>query len=76
MIKKISIKTKFGWISAFERNGKIFRVKFVKIKKQTQSKILKDFKKNLILFLNRKTLYIKGPYEIIGNKIQKKSGKI
>ena len=75
MIKKISIKTKLGWISAFERNGKIFRVKFVKIKKQTQSKILKDFKKNLILFLNRKTLYIKGPYEIIGNKIQKKVWK-
>ena len=25
MIKKISIKTKFGWISAFEDNGKIFK---------------------------------------------------
>ena len=24
MIKQISIKTKFGWISAYETNGKIF----------------------------------------------------
>ena len=34
MIKKISIKTKFGWISAFEKKGAIFRIKFGKINKQ------------------------------------------
>ena len=26
MIRQISIKTKFGWISAFEQNNKIFKV--------------------------------------------------
>ena len=34
MIKIISIKTKFGWISAFENRGKIYRIKFGKMKKQ------------------------------------------
>lgn len=34
MIKIISIKTKFGWISAFENRGKIFKIKFGKMKKQ------------------------------------------
>ena len=44
MIKKISIKTKFGWISAFEDNGKIFKIRFGKVKKQNQSFGLKKFK--------------------------------
>ena len=44
MIKKISIKTKFGWLSAFENNGKIFIIKFGKIKKQAPSKMLRKFK--------------------------------
>jgi len=34
MIKQISIKTEFGWISAYETNGKIFRIKFGKLEKQ------------------------------------------
>jgi len=45
MIKKISIKTEFGWISAYENNGKIFKIKFGKVKKQSQSQILKTLKK-------------------------------
>ena len=28
MIKQISIKTKIGWISAYETNGKVFKIKF------------------------------------------------
>ena len=72
MIKKISIKTKFGWISIFENKGKIFKIKFGKLKNQTQSKILINFKKNLYKFLNKKTPYIKGSYKIDGNRIQKK----
>ena len=47
MIKQISIKTKFGWISAYENNGKIFRIKFRKCNKQIKSVILENFKKNL-----------------------------
>ena len=72
MIKKISIKTKMGWISTFENKGKIFKVKFGKAKKQSQSKVLKNFKKNLLTFFKKKTLNIKSPYKIQGNQIQKK----
>ena len=72
MIKKISIKTKLGWISAFENNEKIFKIKFGKVKKQSQSKILINFKKNLIKFFKKRTLNIKAPYNIQGSQIQKK----
>ena len=72
MIKKISIKTKIGWISAFENEGRIFKIKFGKTKKQSQSKVLKNFKKNLLIFFKKKALNIKAPYKIQGNQIQKK----
>ena len=72
MTNTISIKTKFGWISVFENKGKIFKIKFGKVKKQSQSKVLKNFKKNLSKFFNKKTLDIRAPYKIEGNQIQKK----
>ena len=72
MNKQLSIKTKFGWISAFEKDGKIFKIKFGKLKKQTKSKILEKFKENLNNFFNNKTSNIKIPYLLEGNKIQKK----
>ena len=72
MIKKISIKTNMGWISAFENKGKIFKIKFGKVKKQSQNKVLKSFKKNLLMFLKKKTLNIKASYRIQGSQIQKK----
>ena len=46
MIKQISIKTKFGWISAFEKKGKIVKVKFGKTKTYGEiAKKLLDFEK-------------------------------
>ena len=72
MIKKISVKTEFGWISAFENKGKIFKIEFGKVKKQSHSQVLKNFKKNLIKFFDKKTLNIKAPYNIQGSQIQKK----
>ena len=48
MINKISIATKMGWISVFEDNGKIFQIKFGKIKKQSKSEVLEKFKKKII----------------------------
>ena len=72
MIKKISNKTELGWISAFENKGKIFKIKFGKVKKQSQSQVLKNFKKNLIKFFKKRTLTIKAPYNIQGSQIQKK----
>ena len=59
MINKISIKTKLGWITAFEENNRIFRIKFGKIKKQTKSELLKNFKTNLSKFFNKQSIYIK-----------------
>ena len=72
MVNKISIKTKLGWISAFEDKGKIFKIKFGKIKKQTKSKVLKRFKKSLFEFFDKKSIHIKSPYKIRGNLAQKK----
>ena len=71
MIKKISIKTEVGWVSAFENNGKIFKIKFGKVKKQSQSQILKNFKNNLTKFFKKRNLNIKAPYNIQGSQIQK-----
>ena len=42
MINQISTKTIFGWISAFENHGKIFKIKFGRLKKQKKSKILES----------------------------------
>ena len=72
MIKQISVNTKFSWTSAYETNGKIFRIKFGKLNKQTKSIILENFKKNLLKFLDKKISYIKAPHEMKGNRIQKK----
>ena len=72
MINQISTKTRFGWISAFENRGEIFKIKFGRLKKQTKSKTLKNFKKKLLKFFNKKVLNIKIPHKMEGNSIQKK----
>ena len=72
MIKQISIKTRVGWISVFECKGKIFRIKFGKLKKQIKSRILVNFKKKILQFFSKKISNIKIPHNIIGNRIQKK----
>ena len=72
MTKQMSIKTRFGWISAYENEGKVFKIKFEKLKKQKKSKILKNFKKNLLRFFDKKITTIKTPHKLTGNQIQKK----
>lgn len=72
MIKTLSIKTKFGWITVSENKSKIFRINFGRAKKQKKSKILVEFKKNLLKFLNKKTSLIRAPYAIAGSQIQRK----
>ena len=72
MIKQISIKTKFGWITAFEDKGKIIRVKFGKHKTILPSKNLKKFKSSLKKFLLKKTNFILCNIEQNGTSIQKK----
>ena len=68
MINQISIKTRFDWVSAFEERGKIFKIKFSRLKKQKKSKTLKNFKRNLIKFFDKKITNIKTPHEMEGNK--------
>ena len=72
MTNTISIKTKFGWISARANKGKIVEIKFGKVKKKNKNKILGQFNKNLSNFLNKRLLNIKIPHKMEGNKIQKK----
>ena len=72
MIKQVSIKTKFGWVSAYENKGKIFKIEFGKLKKQKKSEILGKFRKNLLKFFNKKIKNIKTPHVMIWNQIQKK----
>ena len=72
MIKQISIKTKFGWISAFEQNNKIYRVKFGKCKNKSTSKNLKKFKTSLNNFLLKKKMTLTFNTLVLGNSIQKK----
>ena len=75
MIKKISIKTQFGWISALEQGNKIVKVEFGKHKNKSVSKNLKRFRNNLINFLNRKNNTFESDFFIEGNAIQKKVWK-
>ena len=72
MINQISTKTRLGWISAFENQGKIFKIKFGRLKKQTKSKTLEIFTKKLLKFFNKKIANIEVPHEMIGNQMQKK----
>ena len=72
MIGHISIKTKMGWITAYEEKGEIFKIKFGKLRKYSKSKILLLFKKKLLKFFNKKTKIIAIPHKIKGDKNQKK----
>ena len=68
MISQITFNTRVGWVSAFENEGKIFKVKFGRLRKQKKSKILKKFKKNLLKFFNKKVSHIKIPHKLEGNR--------
>ena len=72
MIRQISVKTKFGWISAFEEKGIIIRIKFGKHKNKLVNKNLKKFKSSLNSFLARKNKSINFKVRLKGSSIQKK----
>ena len=75
MIKQISIKTRFGWISAFEEKGRIVKIKFGKTRKKSISSNLRKFKNSLNNFITGKSKSIKSNLLIKGNPIQKKVWK-
>ena len=70
MIRQISIKTKFGWISAFEEKEKIIKIQFGKCKNKRISKNLKKFKKYLHDFFSGKTNCIQSSIILKGNSNQ------
>ena len=72
MTGQISIKTKFGWISAFEQKGKIIKVKFGKHKNKLVSKNLKKFRSSLNNFLAKKSKFINFKIPLKGSFVQKK----
>ncbi len=75
MINSLSIKTKIGWISAFEKKGKIYRVKFGRSKNKSVSSNLRKFKSNLNNFFFKKRKSIKSNFHIEGDLVQKKVWK-
>ena len=72
MIRQISIKTKFGWISAFEQKNKIYLIKFEKCRNKSISKNLKRFKISLNNFLAKKSKFLSSSIVVKGSIIQKK----
>ena len=71
-MNSLSFKTKFGWITAFEKKNKIVRVKFGKYKNKSISTNLKKIKSNINNFLNKKNKKINSNFDIKGNVVQKK----
>ena len=71
----LSIKTKFGWITAFEKKSKIIKVKFGKNKNNSINKTLKQFEDSVDKFFKMKSQSIKSNFYVEGNEIQKKVWK-
>ena len=70
MINQISTKTRFGWISIFESQGKIFKIKFGNLRIQSKSKVLKKFNKKLLKFFNKKISNVNAPHRMTGSPTQ------
>ncbi len=70
MKNTISFKSKFGWISASEKNNKILSVSFVKSNNKGKSVLLNKLKKNLINYFFKKTKKINSNILLEGSKLQ------
>ena len=75
MKNTISFKSKFGWISASEKNNKILSVSFVKSNNKGKSILLNKLKKNLINYFFKKTKKIHPNILLEGSKLQIKIWK-
>ena len=71
----LSFKSKFGWISASERNNKILSVSFGKSKNRGKSILLNKLKKNLNNYFFEKTRKINSNILIEGSNLQIKIWK-
>ncbi len=73
MENTISFNTKFGWISATEINNRITKIQFCRKKELgKKSKNLKNVKKKIISFFQKKTNKLDAKILLNGNSVQKK----
>ena len=76
MENTISFNTKFGWISATEINNRITKIQFCRKKELgKKTKNLKNIKKKIISFFQKKTNKLDAKILFNGNPIQKKIWK-
>ena len=75
MKNNISFKSKFGWISASEKNNIILSVSFAKSKDRGKSILLSKLKKNLNNYFSRKTKKINSNILLKGSNLQIKIWK-
>ena len=75
MKNTISFKSKFGWISASEKNNKILSVSFVKSNNRGKSISLNRLKKNMINYFSKKTKKINSNILMEGSNLQIKIWK-
>jgi len=71
----ISFKSKFGWVSASEKNKKILSVSFVKSNNRGKSILLNKLKKNLVNYFSKKTKKIHSNILMEGSNLQIKIWK-
>ena len=70
MKNTISFKSKFGWISASEKNNEILSVSFAKSKNRGKSTLLNKLKKNLDNYFSKKTKKINSNILLEGSNLQ------
>ena len=75
MKNTISFKSKFGWISASEKNNKILSVSFAKFNNRGKSISLSKLKKNLNNFFSKKKKKINSNILLEGSDLQIKIWK-
>ena len=75
MKNTISFKSKFGWISASEKNNEILSVSFAKSKNRGKSILLNKLKKNLNNYFSKETKKINSNILLEGSNLQIKIWK-
>ena len=70
MKNTISFKSKFGWISASEKNNEILSVSFARSKNRGKSILLNKLKKNLDNYFSKKTKKINSNILLEGSNLQ------
>ena len=76
MKNTISFKSKFGWISASEKNNEILSVSFAKSKNRGKSILLNKLKKNLNNYFSKETKKINPNILLEGSNLQMKIWKL